>query len=83
MKYRIIYKNFYGKYNILITETVVIEDRKNSILSSREIYDAHIWVNDSVVKKSIIPENDNDIIFALNNTITEKELIDYFGMNKL
>lgn len=77
MKYRkLIYKNFFGECNILIT---VSNDGKtphrDTLIPDREIYEAHIWIHDNVVKKNHT-RNEN---FILDSIVSNEDLKRLFG----
>jgi len=77
-KYKLIYKNFFGEYNIIVTETT---DGKHPsryvIIPEIEIYKAHVWINDNVVCKN---HTDGEI-FQLNDFIGNIELRNLFGFD--
>jgi hypothetical protein len=77
MKYRkLIYKNFFGYCNILIT---VSNDGKTPnrdiLVPDRELYETHIWIHDNVVIKNHTTNEQ----FALGRTISNDELQNLFG----
>lgn len=77
LKYRkLIYKNFFGEYNILIT---ISSDGKtphrDTLIPDREIYKSHIWIHDNVVKKN----NTKKEILILGSFISDDELKKMFG----
>lgn len=77
-KYHIIYKNYFGDFNILITKSVDSSVKNfSSIAYDREIFDAHIWINDNVVKKNHTGKD----ILPLDSTINDKELRELFKTN--
>lgn len=53
---KLIYKNFFGDYNILITQSIDECASKYgqiyTLVNDREIYDSHIWIHDNIVKKN-------------------------------
>jgi hypothetical protein len=72
-KYELIYKNQFGRYNILITRGY----SKKSITKAkdRELYTAHIWINDNIVVK----DHSKEQIFGTNKVLTDDDLIELFG----
>lgn len=77
-KYKLIYKNFFGEYNILITQTLSPRLQQYNIehtLDEREIYNAHLWINDNIVCKNHTGKE----IFILNETLSNKRLVEIFG----
>ncbi len=57
--HKLIYKNFFGKYKILITETSDGKHPNNcTLIPAIEIHDSHIWINDNIVRKNHT-ENEN------------------------
>ena len=75
-RFKLIYKNFFGKYNILITETTDGKyPSKYTIIPEIEIYNAHIWINDNIVKKNHTREE----IFVLNSFVDDSELRSVLG----
>jgi hypothetical protein len=78
--YRLVYKNFFGEFNILITKTSNRDNsNRNTIISSIEIYNAHIWINDNVVKKNHIGQE----FFILDSFISDDELENSFKFDIL
>jgi hypothetical protein len=73
-KYEVIYKNQFGRYNILITRGF----GKKSIAEvkdSWELYDSHIWINDNIVVK----DHSKEQIFGTDKILTDDDLIELFG----
>ena len=73
---KLIYKNFFGEYNILIT---ISNNGKtphvDTLISSREIYQSHIWIHDNVVMKNHTGKE----VFILGNQVSDDELKKVFG----
>lgn len=76
-KYKLLYKNFFGEFNILITETLSqkIQQYNPRVLDIREIYDAHLWINDNIVCKDFTGKE----LFLLNEKISDSRLTELFG----
>jgi len=75
-KSKIIYKNHFGDFNILITESVSSKNQEhhNSIACTREYYDAHVWVHDNIVKKN----HTHSDLFPLNSFLDDDYLEEVF-----
>ncbi len=72
-KYELIYKNQFGRYNILITRGI----GKKSIteVKDRELYNSQIWINDNIVVK----DHSKEQIFGTDKVLTDDDLIELFG----
>ena len=72
-KYELIYKNQFGRYNILITRGF----GKKSIteVEDRELYHSQIWINDNIVVK----DHSKEQIFGTDKVLTDDDLIELFG----
>ncbi len=72
-KYELIYKNQFGRYNILITRRI----GKKSIteVKDRELYNSQIWINDNIVVK----DHSKEQIFGTDKVLTDDDLIELFG----
>ena len=46
------YKNTYGKYNILVTESMVNRNRGESGCSTTELYQAHLVIHEGKIEKN-------------------------------
>lgn len=76
--FHIIYKNHFGDFNILVTKTIDGSIKKfSSVASTQEVFDAHIWINDNIVKKNHTGKN----ILPLDSTVTDKELKELLKSN--
>ena len=75
-RFKLIYKNFFGEFNILITETTDGKyPTKYTLIPDIEIYNAHIWINDNVVQKNHTGKE----IFLLNSFVDSDELRNVLG----
>lgn len=76
MKKKLIYKNFFGRYKILITKTASEEKFiKCTLVPDIEIYNSHIWIHDNIINKNHTEKE----IFILNSFIGDDELKKIFG----
>lgn len=69
--FKLIYKNFFGKFNIIVTKTVNKKNPVDTFIPDRELFNAHIWVKDNVVVKN--NSNFQDV-FSLDKTISDDDL---------
>lgn len=76
------YKNTFGKYNILVTESMVNRNRGESGCSTTELYQAHLIIhNDEIEKNSTGIEIDTngreskEIVELFEKLIKRKETI--------
>jgi hypothetical protein len=73
---KLIYKNFFGEYNILIT---ISDDGKtphrDTLIPDREIFNSHIWIHDNIVKKNHTGKE----IFNLDSIVSDDELKSVLG----
>lgn len=75
-RFKLIYKNFFGEHNILITETTDGKyPSRYTIIPEIEIYNAHIWINDNVVQKNHTGKE----IFVVNSFVDDSELKSVLG----
>ena len=75
-RFKLIYKNFFGEHNILVTETTDGKyPTRHTLIPENEIYNAHIWINDNVVQKNHIGKE----IFVLNSFVDNDELRNVLG----
>tara|TARA_R110000868_G_scaffold348185_1_gene609136 strand:+ start:1034 stop:1276 length:243 start_codon:yes stop_codon:yes gene_type:complete len=73
---KLIYKNFFGEHNILIT---ISDDGKtphrDTLMPDMEIYNSHIWIHDNIVKKNHTGKE----IFILDSIVSDDELKSVLG----
>ena len=73
---KLVYKNFFGEFNILITKSTDGKyPSRYTLVPDVEIYDSHIWIHDNVVKKNHTRKE----IFMLDSVVSEDELKKVLG----
>jgi hypothetical protein len=74
---KLIYRNFFGEYNILVT---ISDDGKtphrDTLIPDHEIYKSHIWIHDNIVKKNHTGKE----IFILDSIVSDDELKRVLGI---
>lgn len=73
---KLIYRNFYGKFNVIICRTIFkIVKQDDCILLDRDLYDAHLVIIDNIIWKN----HTGNEKYIVGNTISEVEIRDTFG----
>lgn len=73
---KLIYKNFFGEYNILITKSTDGKyPSKYTLVPDIEIYNSHIWIHDNIVKKNHTEKE----IFILDSFVNDDEFRKVLG----
>ena len=68
---KLIYKNFFGEYNILITKSTDGKyPSRYTLIPDIEIYNSHIWIHDNIIKKNHTPKEN----FIIDSIINDDEL---------
>lgn len=77
-KKKLIYKNFLGDYNILVTESVIKKYPIDyTLVNDIEIDYAQIWIHDNILKRNRV----NKLPFVQNDNISYDVLKLILGFN--
>lgn len=72
---KLIYKNFFGEYKILISTSKSYQ-RGETFVSHLDMYEAHIWISDNIVQKSR-----DESFFKTGDFISDEYIISLFNIN--
>lgn len=75
-KYVLLYKNYLGMFNILISKTAE-NPYTHTQVTGMDIANAHLWINDWVVQK----DHTNMDVFPRDKLLNQEDIIKFFSVD--